>query len=161
MSKTVKQTAPFADGPAFRLAETAAHAALVKKGEDVLVLDLAGRSDVADYFVIVTGGSDQQVDAVARGVVEAAAAEGQKLLHGEGRDRNYWVLLDFVDVIVHVLQPRARQYYALERLWNDAPRLEVGVDYFARAEIRERRPDLQLVRLAGRDGEPTRTGGEA
>lgn len=161
MNQTVKQTAPFADGPAFRLAETAAHAALVKKGEDVLLLDLAGRSDVADYFVVVTGGSDQQVDAVARGVVEAAAADGQKLLHGEGRDRNYWVLLDFVDVIVHVLQPRARQYYALERLWNDAPRLEVGVDYFARADVRERRPDFQLVRFAGRDGEPSQTGGAA
>ncbi len=158
MSKTVKQTAPFADGPAFRLAETAAHAALLKKGEDVLVLDLAGRSDVADYFVLATGGGEQQVDAVARGVAEAAAAEGQKLLHGEGRDRNYWVLLDFVDVVVHVLQPRARQYYSLERLWNDAPRLEVGVDYFARPDVRERRPDLQLVRLAGRDDTPQQTG---
>ncbi len=158
MNKTVKQTAPFADGPAFRLAETAAHAALVKKGEDVLVLDLAGRSDVADYFVIATGGSDQQVDAVARGVAEAAAAEGQKLLHGEGRDRNYWVLLDFFDVVVHVLQPRARQYYSLERLWNDAPCLVVGPDYFARADVRRRRPDLQLVRLAGRDEATKQTG---
>jgi hypothetical protein len=60
--------------------------------------------------------------------------------------------------VVHVLQPRARQYYSLERLWNDAPRLEVGVDYFARPDVRERRPDLQLVRLAGRDGTPQPTG---
>lgn len=150
MTDSPSAPVPFEDTPAFRLAEIAAHAALAKKGEDVAVLDLRGRSDVADYFVLATGGSDVQVDAIARGVLEEAHAAGQKPLHGEGRGGNRWVLLDFFDVVVHVFQASAREYYALERLWNDAPRLDVTADHFARPEVVARHPDLTLTRIARR-----------
>jgi len=134
------------DGEGFRLAEEAAHAALMRQGEDVLILDLRGRSDVADYFVIATGQVDIQVDAISRGVLDDLLSGGHKPLHDEGRDRFNWVLLDYVDVVVHVMQPKSRDHYRLDQLWNDAGRLEVDVAYFARPEVAARHPELALVK---------------
>jgi len=134
------------DGAPFRLAELAAHAALARKAEDVLVLDLRGRSDVADYFVMCTGLSDVQVDAIGHGIADDLAEAGHKPLHTEGSASSTWILLDFVDVIVHVMQPRAREYYRLERLWSDAGRCEIDPEHFRRPEVVRRHPDLSLVR---------------
>ena len=135
--------------PAFRQLELAAHAILFRKGEAVVALDLRGRSDVTDFFLIATGSSDVHVGALHDGVVEDLAAAGHRPLHAEGTERRRWVLLDYVDLVVHLMQPDARDYYRLETLWNDAPRLEIGPGYFQEPAVRERHPGLALVRAAG------------
>lgn len=132
--------------PSFVNAEIAAHEALLKKGEDVAVLDLRGVSDVTDFFVLATAGSDAQVRAISDAVGEKLRETGAEMLHSEGGGSMQWVLLDFVDVVVHVLQPRAREYYRLENLWSDAARVRIDLDYFRREEIRARHPDLMLCR---------------
>ena len=97
--------------------------ALSKKAEDLALLDLRGLFDVTDCFVVATGGSEIQCKAIANAVLEGALEEGQKPLHVEGLDSANWILLDFVDVVVHIMMPEPRRHYALERLWGDAPML--------------------------------------
>jgi ribosome-associated protein len=126
----------------FQLAERAAYWTLIKKSEDVLLLDLRARSDVCDFFVICTGRSDMQVRAIAKAIREGLADEGLTPLHVEGLRESRWVLLDYVDVVVHVFLPEARQYYLLERLWGDAPRIEIDDAYFGTDEVRGRHPEL-------------------
>ncbi|MGD2120200.1 MAG: ribosome silencing factor [Gemmatimonadota bacterium] len=99
----------------------AASLALARKAQDVVALDLRGVSSATDYFVLATGNSDIQVRAIAEHVLEELAQEGVKPLHVEGLDRARWVLLDFVDFVVHVFHPLARDFYQLELLWGDAP----------------------------------------
>ncbi len=93
---------------------------LSKKAEDVVLLDVRGLSDVTDYFVLMTGGSQIHVHAITDVILDGAAGTRNKPLHVEGRDLGRWVLIDFVDVVVHVMQEDARRFYALERLWGDA-----------------------------------------
>ena len=146
-----QKTLPWYDteaGGGFRLSELAVHALIRHKGEQIVVLDLRGRSDVADFFVIATGGSDVQVGALAKAVQDELFDAGHKPLHVEGRERLNWVLLDYFDVVVHVQLASSRRHFDLERLWNDAGRLEVPNDYFARPAVADRHPELQLVRLA-------------
>jgi ribosome-associated protein len=99
----------------------AAESALDRKAEGVLALDLRGISSATDFFVMATGNSDVQVKAIAQHVMECLAKEGVRPLHVEGMDRARWILLDFVDFVVHVLHPSAREFYQLELLWGDAP----------------------------------------
>ena len=99
----------------------AADLALDKKAENVLALDLRGISSATDFFLLATGNSDIQVRAIAEHILEGLAAEGMKPLHTEGLDRARWVLLDFVDFVVHVFHPLSRDFYQLELLWGDAP----------------------------------------
>jgi ribosome-associated protein len=99
----------------------AAELALDRKAEEVLALDLRGVSSATDFFVLATGNSDIQVRAIAEHVVDELAKAGLKPLHVEGLDRARWVLLDFVDFVVHVFHPQAREFYQLENLWGDAP----------------------------------------
>ena len=99
----------------------AAELALDRKAEQVIALDLRGISTATDFFVMATGNSDIQVRAIAEHVIEELAKEGVRPLHVEGMDRARWVLLDFVDFVVHVLHPTAREFYQLELLWGDAP----------------------------------------
>jgi len=94
---------------------------LSKKAEDVAVLDVHGLSDVTDYFVLLSGTTQIQVQAIADAILDGAVETRRKPLHVEGRDLGRWVLLDFVDVVVHVMQPEARTFYSIERLWGDAP----------------------------------------
>jgi ribosome-associated protein len=101
--------------------QRAASSALERKAEDVVALDLRGVSSATDYFVIATGHSDIQVRSIAEHVMEELNARGIRPLHVEGLDRARWVLLDFVDFVVHVFHPQARDFYQLERLWGDAP----------------------------------------
>lgn len=90
------------------------------KAQDVVVLDLHGVTDVTDYFVIASGTSDTHVRSVAERVVEGMKERGTPVLHIEGLRQGRWVLLDFVDVVVHVFHPTMRAFYQLERLWSDA-----------------------------------------
>jgi ribosome-associated protein len=99
----------------------AADLALDKKAENVLALDLRGISSATDFFLVATGNSDIHVRAIAEHILEALAREGMRPLHTEGLDRARWVLLDFVDFVVHVFHPVTRDFYQLESLWGDAP----------------------------------------
>lgn len=107
------------DLPAF--VAQAAGFAIDRKAQDVVALDLRGVSSATDFFVLATGTSDIQVKAIAEHVLEGLAKEGHRPLHVEGLDRARWVLLDFVDFVVHVFHPQAREFYQLELLWGDAP----------------------------------------
>lgn len=104
------------------LAREAARLTLTKRGEDVLLLDLSKMEAVCDYFVIATGTSEVQVKAIADAVEEGMAKHGRKPWHVEGYEARRWILLDYVDFVVHVFHTRAREYYLLERLWGDVRR---------------------------------------
>jgi len=90
----------------------------------VTVLDLRGISSATDYFVIASGNSDVQVKAIAEHVMSELKKEGSRAEHVEGLRGGRWVLLDFIDFVVHVFHPQARTFYQLENLWGDAPRWE-------------------------------------
>jgi ribosome-associated protein len=94
-----------------------------KKGEDLVLLDLRELDAVSDYFLLVTALSETQVRAIAEHVRDKLVQEGSRPWHVEGMEHRRWVLLDFVDVVVHVFHPETRQYYLLERLWGDAARV--------------------------------------
>ncbi len=92
-----------------------------RKGLHVHVLDLRGLTNATDYFVIATGTSDAHVRGIADNVVASMDAAGHDAHHVEGLSNGRWVLLDFVDVVVHLFHPETRAFYQLERLWQDAP----------------------------------------
>jgi ribosome-associated protein len=111
-----------------KIAEHARRAATLcvdNKAQDVVLLDLHGVTDMADYFVVATGTSDTHVRSVAQHVVEEMARAGLKAYHIEGSDTGRWVLVDFVDFVVHVFHPSMRSYYQIERLWGDAPAVAI------------------------------------
>ena len=94
---------------------------LEMKAENIVVLDLRGIAEFADYFVICSGTSDVHVRAIADSVIDRGKKDNQRPLNKEGYDQRKWILIDFVDVVVHVMQPKDREFYGLERLWGDAP----------------------------------------
>jgi ribosome-associated protein len=97
-----------------------------RKAYDVMALDLRGISSATDFFVVASGNSDVQVKAIAEHVSEALREEGTRSSHVEGMQGGRWVLLDYIDFVVHVFHPQAREFYQLENLWGDAPRWEAG-----------------------------------
>lgn len=118
-------TLPVADPADFpEEVRRAAELALERKAHDVLVLDLRGISSATDYFLIAEGTSDVQVKAIAEHVVDELKKDKVRPEHVEGLTGGRWVLLDYVDFVVHVFHPQARSFYQLERLWGDAPRWE-------------------------------------
>lgn len=106
---------------ALELALLAARAAEDKKARDVLVMEMREFTPVTDYFVLASGQTPIQVRAISDHVEEEASRRGVRLLHREGYDRGRWVLLDYGDVVVHLFCEEERKFYALERLWGDAP----------------------------------------
>jgi ribosome-associated protein len=113
-------------GPLPEVVADAVHAIESRKGENIVVLDLRGLSDAADFFVIASGTSDAHVRGIADGVIGALEDAGHPALHVEGLTTGRWVLLDFVDVVVHLFHPETRAFYRLERLWQDAPQVLPG-----------------------------------
>lgn len=112
-----------------QVARVAAEAMSDKKAQDIIALDLTELSDVCDYFVIATGANNRQVDTLVDEVEEKVAEACQEHPFSiEGRDQRTWILMDYGSVLVHVFTPEAREYYRLEKLWGDAPRLELGLD---------------------------------
>lgn len=115
---------------AARLAELV-HAALDDgKGVDIRVLDVGAMTVITDYMIIVTGRSARQVKALSDRVREAVAThkhEGVSVIGSEGEAQGEWVLLDLGDVIVHIMQPEAREFYQLEKLWEERPRAQADV----------------------------------
>jgi ribosome-associated protein len=103
----------------------AARAALDKKALDVVVLDLQGLSGIADYFLVCSARSTTQADTIADAVRVELRARGIRPRHSEGSAESGWLLLDYGDVVVHVFLEATRAFYALDRLWGDAPLLSV------------------------------------
>jgi ribosome-associated protein len=112
--------APAADRAALDLARRIVELAEDKKAADIVLLDLAGLTTVADAFVICSGGSERQIDAIADGVLGGLRDEGVKPIGREGNPASHWVLLDYGAVVVHVFTPPERDYYQLERHWSAA-----------------------------------------
>lgn len=106
-------------------ARLAATLCVDNKANDVVLLDLHGVTDMADFFVVATGTSDTHVRSVAQHVVDGMAKAGLKAHHIEGSESGRWVLVDFVDFVVHVFHPSMRTYYQIERLWGDAPSVAI------------------------------------
>ncbi len=97
-----------------------------KKAQDIVVIDVRGLANFTDYFVICSGRTDRQVKAIHDGIREGMKAEFEMIpIRTEGERERSWILLDFGDCIAHVMLPEIRDYYRLEQLWGDAPRLEV------------------------------------
>lgn len=107
------------------LARRAAQIAIDNKAQDVVILDLRGVSDMTDFFVIASGTSDTAVRSIGSHVAEEMKKEGSPVTHAEGLEKGRWVLLDFVDFVVHVFHPTLRNFYQLERLWADAEQIPV------------------------------------
>jgi ribosome-associated protein len=97
-----------------------------KKGADVVVLDLRNTPAFTDFFVLCSGNSQRQVKAIADAVEEALRTAKLRPAHIEGYDRADWILIDYFSFIVHVFTPQTRSFYALERLWGDAERIDVS-----------------------------------
>ena len=114
--------------PAAALAQRAAALCIDRKATDVLLLNLKGVTDMTDFFVVASGTSDTHVRAVAQHVLEEMDKEGVTAHHVEGLNQGRWVLLDFVDFVVHVFHPSLRSFYQLERLWSDAEVISVTAE---------------------------------
>jgi ribosome-associated protein len=108
------------------LARRAAAICADNKANDVVLLDLHDVTDMTDYFIVASGTSDTHVRSVAQHVVETLAKDGHRAHSVEGLSQGRWVLLDYVDFVVHVFHPSLRSFYQLERLWGDAPALAVS-----------------------------------
>ncbi len=134
--------------PAWALAERICWHILEKKGEEVLVLDLRGRSDVCDFFVVASGKTTTQVQAIARHVNTQLSVIGQKTKGIEGQEEGRWALLDYFDVVVHIFIGEAREYFQLERLWADGMRLDLEPDWFRDPAVRARHPELNFTTAA-------------
>lgn len=98
-----------------------------KKAEDIVVLNMEGISIIADYFVICHGNSERQVQAIAREIRDAVEEKGIFLKKMEGLEEARWVLIEVEDIIVHIFHPEERNYYNLEKLWGDAPRVPLTI----------------------------------
>ncbi len=113
---------------AIALTRTAARAAADKLGSDLVAFDVSEPLAITDIFLIVSASNERQVGAIVDAVEEALLAEAVKPARREGHGENRWVLLDFIDLVVHVMHNEERTLYALERLWRDCPLIELDVD---------------------------------
>jgi len=107
------------------LAKKIAYFALTKKASNVLIMDLRKLTDMADFFVVCSADSDVQVKAIADAVIDGMETLDEPAWHQEGISQRQWVLLDYVNVVVHVFHKEMRKYYALDKLWGDAKIEEV------------------------------------
>lgn len=121
-------TAPRAASDTHPHVRRAVRYALERKATEVTLLDLRNISSATDFFVIATGRSDVQVRAIAEHIVDSAKRDGARPEHIEGLDQGRWVLLDYIDYVVHVFHPAVREFYRLESLWGDAVATVFGQD---------------------------------
>ena len=113
-----------------------ARAAIEKKAEHLKILELTGLSGFTDYFVICSGMSDRQVQAIADSVESAMVSADHEPLSVEGYNDGRWVLMDFGDIVVHIFLDALREYYDLESLWADAPRVKVPSEFYGPSAVR-------------------------
>lgn len=114
---------------AIERALTLVGAALDKKASQLVVLEVREFTSIADYFIICSGRSDRQVQSIAQGIQEAAREADIAVISIEGTSRGHWVLMDFADVIVHVFYQPVREFYDLDGLWADAPKVQLPEPY--------------------------------
>lgn len=107
-------------------AKTIAQAAHALQAEAIAILDLRKLASFTDFFVICSGQSDRQVQAIADAVRKRMETNGTRLLHIEGYREAQWILLDYGDVVAHVFYQAAREFYQVEKLWADAPKLAIN-----------------------------------
>ena len=119
---------------AISMATVAARAAADKLADDVVVIDVSGELVITDCFVIATGANDRQVNAIVDEVEDKMRDAGYKPARREGTREGRWVLLDYVDIVVHIQHQDERNYYALDRLWRDCPVVPVDLDSQERVE---------------------------
>jgi ribosome-associated protein len=112
--------AAVAERPPLDIARRIVELAEDKKAADIVLLDLTGLTTLADAFVICSGGSERQLDAIADGIVEGMRSEKVRPIGREGTAASHWVLVDFGAVVVHVFTPPERDYYSLEKHWSEA-----------------------------------------
>jgi ribosome-associated protein len=117
-----------ANDEAVSMATVAARAAANKLADDVVVIDVSGQLVITDCFVIASANNDRQVNAIVDEVEEKMRAAGYKPARREGAREGRWVLLDYVDIVVHVQHQDERNFYALDRLWRDCPLVPVELD---------------------------------
>lgn len=122
------------------LAEKISELIFNKKGYDVKIIDLRTLATFSDYFVICSADSDTQVKAISDEIDKQLRDEGIKYWHREGYKGLSWVLLDYVDVVLHIFKKEAREFYGLERLWGDAPVIEVEDPAFKPKPAAKRKP---------------------
>jgi ribosome-associated protein len=108
-----------------KFALAAAKIAAERHCRDIVVLDLTGMSPATDFFVIATGTSDRQMRTVADEISQAAREQGLHRFGRAGYEKARWILLDFIDIVVHIFDEQYRDYYDLELLWGDAERLKI------------------------------------
>lgn len=136
-AKTSSQTETVSTGdPSRDKALECARAAIDKKAEHLKILDLSGISGFTDYFVICSGMSDRQVQAISDSVESAMVSAGHEPLSIEGYGDGRWILMDFGDVVIHVFLDALREYYDLENLWADAPRIKVPSEFYGQSASR-------------------------
>jgi len=119
---------------ALKKAYAAAEAALEKKAYDLVVLEVEHLKSVADYFLVATGRSDVQVQAIARGIEEAMGKAGKRALAVEGLPHAHWVVLDYDDIVIHLFYEPVREFYRLESNWIDAREVELPEPIRTQAE---------------------------
>lgn len=117
-----------ASAEAIRMAEVAARAAAAKLAQNIVVIDVSGQLVITDLFVIASASNERQVNAVVDEVEEKMRLAGYKPARREGAREGRWVLLDYVDIVVHIQHQEERSFYALDRLWRDCPVVEVNLD---------------------------------
>ena len=108
-----------------QIAQLAAEAALSRRANDVVILNLQGIASFTDFFVICSGNSDTHLQGISNAILEKLKENAVELWHREGSRDDNWILLDYVDVVVHLFLREAREFYNLERLWADAPTVEL------------------------------------
>jgi len=119
---------------AVALTRAAARAAAQKKADNIIAIDVSERLALTDVFLILSGDNDRQVRALVDAIAEAMLKAGARRRQCEGLEEASWVLIDYSDIVVHVQQAEAREYYALERLWKDCPRIDLPEDALAPAD---------------------------
>jgi ribosome-associated protein len=97
-----------------------------KKCEDIKILDIRGLTSVTDFFVIATADSERKAKAAAEHLIDELKEDGERPMHVEGMDSMHWILLDYINVVVHIFMPDERRFYDLESLWSDAPLLPLS-----------------------------------
>jgi ribosome-associated protein len=121
-----KKSDPRIEGRA--LAEQAAEKVLEKKAEELVLIDLRDTSGVADWFLICQGNSPVQNRAIASAVERGLRELGERPWQEEGADEGRWILLDYVDVVVHVMLPEVREFYEIEHLWSECPQTRIAAE---------------------------------
>lgn len=118
------------DGSSKKLCDAIVKGMVEKKAADILVMDLRKvKNAVADFFVICSGGSDKQLDAITQSIDEEVfKAVKENPWHTEGKNNKEWMLLDYFDVVAHIFRKDKREFFALEKLWGDAEMTEINTD---------------------------------